>query len=219
MKSYIDSLIEGTARPERESQSREEIKKELNELIPKRLRELQTSGAPAYRTKRKSEKYAAFMKLLNDPNRGVPQEINEESTPEQLKTFERFVLRLYHPDKGNSKKTSNYFYGEDIKRGRGKGNPLRVWLMNLFDPNNPALTLGQILPKPDKELGKQIWDSFGGPRGLRSKLNILSGGKYLSGGGFLREFNDVKKQRSALQNLNDILIRSLLIVILKHNIL
>ena len=124
---------------------------------------------------------------MNDSKRGLPREINEESTPEELKTFEKFVLKLYHPDKGNSKKISNYFYGEDIKKSRGKGAPLRAWLMNLFDPDNSALTLGQILPKPDKELTKQIWDSFGGPKGLRSKLNILSGGKYLSGGAFLRE--------------------------------
>jgi len=215
-KTYIDSLIEGDARPERELQSREEIKKQLNELIPKRLRELQTSGAPAYRTKARKEKYAAFIKLLMDPERGVPPEISEESTVPVLKAFEKFVLKLYHPDKiGNSKKTSNYFYGEDIKKDRGKGDPLRVWLINLFDPTNKRLTLGQILPKPDRELGRQIWDSFGGPRGLRSKLNILSGGKYLSGGGFLREFGEKDQQRSVLQHLNDILIRSLLIVILK----
>ena len=212
---YIDTLIAGKARPGRESQSREEIKKELNELIPIRLRELQTSGAPAYRTRLKKTKYAEFMKLLNDSKRGLPQEINEESTLEDLKTFEKFVLKLYHPDKGNSKKTSNYFYGEDIKKSRGKGAPLRAWLMNLFEPGNSKLTLGQILPKPDKELGKQIWDSFGGPKGLRSKLNILSTGKYLSGGGFLREIGEIERQRNVLQHLNDILIRSLLIVILK----
>ena len=215
-KGYIDSLISGEdTRPLRQIQTKEEIQKQLNDLIPERLRELQTSGSPAYRTKAKSEKYAAFMALLNDPNRGVPPEISENSTSEQLKTFERFVLKLYHPDKiGNSKKTTNYFYGEDVDKRRGKGSPLQVWLIKMFDPN-ATLTLGQILPKPNKVIGKAIWNSFGGPKGLRSKLNILSDGKFLKGGGFLREFNDVKKQRSALQNLNDILIRSLLIVILK----
>ena len=212
---YIDSLIKGKARPERKLQSRDEIKKQLNELIPKRLRELQTSEAPAYNTKARKKKYNAFLLLLNDSKRGLPREINEGSTPEELKTFEKFVLKLYHPDKGNSKKTSNYFYGEDIKKSRGKGAPLRAWLMNLFDPDNSALTLGQILPKPDKELTKQIWNSFGGPKGLRTKLNILSGGKYLSGGAFLRDEATLEQEQNVLAILNDILIRSLLLVILK----
>ena len=80
---------------------------------------------------------------------------------------------------------------------------------------DPAKSLREILPKPDKKLTKQIWDSFGGVKGLRSKLNILSGGKYLKGGAFLREEATLEQEKNVLTLLNDILIRSLLLVILK----
>ena len=111
-RTYINELIKGDARPERKLQSIEEIKKQLNKLIPERLRELQTSGAPAYRTKSSKTSFEAFETLLNDKEKGLPPEIDEKSTPEVLKAFERFVFKLYHPDKGNKKKISNYFYGE-----------------------------------------------------------------------------------------------------------
>ena len=61
---YIDELINSEARPERKLQSIEEIKKQLNKLIPERLRELQKSGAPAYRTKSKKASFEAFDALL-----------------------------------------------------------------------------------------------------------------------------------------------------------